>query len=76
MAVVVRLAKYNAYRYIGCITDQSDWSGPSSLVVMMPDSESRGRRFKSRSGHSAEVLFLLLLHLVPGARMTTVRAQG
>ena len=25
------------YIYIGCITDQSNWSGPFSLVVMTPD---------------------------------------
>ena len=37
ICVVVRLAKYNIYRNIGCITDQSNWSGPFSLVVMMPD---------------------------------------
>ena len=34
---VVRLAKYNLYRYIGCIIYQSNWSGPLSLVVMTPD---------------------------------------
>ena len=32
-----RLAKYNLYRYIGCIIFQSNWSGPFSLVVMTPD---------------------------------------
>ena len=32
----MQLAKYNVYRYIGCITDQSNWSGPFSLVVMTP----------------------------------------
>ena len=36
-SVVVRLTKYNVYRYIGCIIDQCVWSGPLSLVVMMPD---------------------------------------
>ena len=35
--VVVWLVKYNVYRYIGCIMDQSNWSGPFSLVVMTPD---------------------------------------
>ena len=30
-------AKYNLYRYIGCIIYQSNWSGPFSLVVMTPD---------------------------------------
>ena len=35
--VVVRLAKYNVYRYIECIIDQSNRSGPFSLVVMTPD---------------------------------------
>ena len=35
--VVVQLAKYNVCRYTGCIIDPSNWSGPFSLVVMMPD---------------------------------------
>ena len=35
--MVVRLAKRNVYRYIGCIIDQSNWSGPLSLVFMTPD---------------------------------------
>ena len=35
--VVVRLAKYNVYRYIGCIIDQSNWSRSFSLVVKTPD---------------------------------------
>ena len=74
-AVVVRLAKYNVYRYIWCITDQSNWSGPFSLVVMIRNPEARG--FKSRSGQSTRSflftgLFLLLLQLVPGSMMTTV----
>ena len=35
-------AKYIVYSknidiYIGCIIDQSNWSGPFSLVVMTPD---------------------------------------
>ena len=34
---VVRLAKYNLYRFIGCIIYKSNWSGPFSLVVMTPD---------------------------------------
>ena len=50
--MVVRLAKYNVYRYIGCINDQSNWSGPFSLVVMTPDFESEDRGFKPRLGHS------------------------
>ena len=33
------MCKY-VYRYIGCITDQSNWSGPLSLVVV-----SWGREF-------------------------------
>ena len=32
--------KYNLYRYIGCIIDQSNWSRPFSLAVMTPDLES------------------------------------
>ena len=32
----MRQAKYNVYRYIGCIIDQFNWSGPFSLVVMTP----------------------------------------
>ena len=34
---IVRLAKHNIYRYLGCIIDQSKWSGPVSFVVMTPD---------------------------------------
>ena len=34
--VAVSLAKYNVYRYIGCIIDQSNRFGPFSLVVMTP----------------------------------------
>ena len=34
LCVVVRLAKYKVYRYIGCIIDRS---GPFSLVVMTSD---------------------------------------
>ena len=52
------LAKYDVYRYIGCITDHSNWSGPFSLVVMTPDEKSRGRGFKSRSGHSTGGFYL------------------
>ena len=36
----MRLAKFNVYRYIGCIIDQSNWLGPFSLVVTTPDLES------------------------------------
>ena len=36
----MRLAKYNVYTYIVCITDQSNWCGPFSLVVTTPDLES------------------------------------
>ena len=32
----MRLAKLNVYRYIGCIIDQSNWSGSFNLVVMPP----------------------------------------
>ena len=38
--MVERLAKYtvySVYRFIGCIIDQSNWSGPFSLLVMTPD---------------------------------------
>ena len=28
---------YSVYRFIGCIIDQCNWSGPFSLVVMTPD---------------------------------------
>ena len=58
--MVVRLTKYNVYRYIGCISDQSNWSGPFSLVVMTHDFESEGRVFKSRSGHSTGSFYLQL----------------
>ena len=46
---VVRLAKYNLYRYIGCIIYQSNWSRPFSLMVMTPDFKSGNR--DSRPGH-------------------------
>ena len=55
----MRLAKYNVYRYIGCIIDQSNWSvqtfQPSGYDARL---ESRGRRFKSRSGHSTGSFYL------------------
>ena len=40
MSKEVPLAKYNVYMYIGCIADQSNWSGPSSLLIITPDLES------------------------------------
>ena len=39
-----------------CIIDQSNWSGPFSLVVMTPDFEGRG--FKHRSEHSTGNFYL------------------
>ena len=54
--VVEPLGKYNVYRYIGCIIDQSNWS--FSLVVMTSDQESRGHGFKSWSGHSTGSFYL------------------
>ena len=35
------------------LIDQSNWSRPFSLVVMMPDLESGRPGFASRPGHSA-----------------------
>ena len=48
----------DVYRYIGFITDQSNWSGPFSLVVMTPYFESEGGGFKPRSGHSNGSFYL------------------
>ena len=45
-------------KYIGCINDQSNWSGPFSLVVMTLDYRSRGTWFDPRSGHSTEIFSL------------------
>ena len=45
-------------KYIGRITDQSKWSGPFSLVVMMLDYRSRGTWFDPRSGHSTGIFSL------------------
>ena len=39
-------------KYIGRINDQSNWSGPFSLVVMTLDLRSRGTWFDPLSGHS------------------------
>ena len=39
-SAAVKYIVYNVYRFIeiiGCIIDQSNWSGPFSLVVMTPD---------------------------------------
>ena len=57
----MRLAKYNLYRYIGCIIYQSNWSGPFSLVVMMPDLLSGDRG--SRPGQVKS--FLLQVYISP-----------
>ena len=42
-------------KYIGRINDQSNWSGPFSLVVMTLDYRSRGTWFDPRSGHSTGI---------------------
>ena len=57
--VVVRLPKYNVYRYIGCINDLSNWSGSFSLVVMMPcPIRNQICGFKSWSGNSTGWFYL------------------
>ena len=45
-------------KYIGRINDQSNWSGPFSLVVMTLDYRSRGTWFDPRSGHSTGIFSL------------------
>ena len=45
-------------KYIGHINDQSNWSGPFSLVVMTLDYRSRGTWFDPRSGHSTGIFSL------------------
>ena len=74
---VVRLAKYNLYRYIGCIIYQSNWSGPFSLVVMTPDlySGDRGSRLGQVKSFYLQVYIYPSTKFVPCARMTTVRAK-
>ena len=61
----VRLAKYNIYNYIWDIIDQSNWSGPFSLVVMTPDQESRVGSYPGRGTRLKVFIYrsiLLLLH--------------
>ena len=48
--------------YIGCIIDQSNWSGPFSIVVMTPDMESGD--LGSHPGWGS-LYFLLLYQLHP-----------
>ena len=57
-------AKYFVYRYIGCIIDQSNWSGPFSLVVMMPDFHPGDRALRPALAgcFNLRFIFLLLLH--------------
>ena len=43
---------------IGIIIDQSNWSGPFSLVVMMLDYRSRGTWFDPLSGHPTGIFSL------------------
>ena len=45
-------------KYIGRVNDQSNWSGPFSLVVMTLDYRSRGTWFDPRSGHSMGIFSL------------------
>ena len=45
-------------KYIGRINDQSNWSGPFSLVVMTLDYRSRGTWFDPRSRHSTGIFSL------------------
>ena len=45
-------------KYIGRINDQSNWSGPFSLVVMTLDYRSRGTWFDPQSGHSTGIFSL------------------
>ena len=45
-------------KYIGRINDQSNWSGPFSLVVMTLDYRSRGTWFDPRSVHSTGIFSL------------------
>ena len=52
-------AKYFVLQYIGCIIDQSNWSGPFSLV-MTPDFHPGDRG--SRPALIYRFIFLLLLH--------------
>ena len=70
MLEVVWLAKYNVYRYIGCIIEQSNWSGPFSLMFMSPNLESSDLGSRPGRGSRLEGLFtglyLLLLQCSSG----------
>ena len=71
----MRLAKYNLYRYKGCIIYQSNWPEPFSLVVMRPDLESGD--CGSRPGQVEIFIYRSISSPTTfGAvtRMTTVRA--
>ena len=46
-----------------CIIDQSNWSGPFSLVFMTLDWEFRSRGFESVSRPSTDILALHLFHI-------------
>ena len=51
----MRLAKYNLYRYLGCIIDNSNTAVPFSLVVMTPDLESSDLGSRPGRGTRLEV---------------------
>ena len=56
---------YSVYRFIGNIFDQSNWSGPFSLVVMTPDFHpgNRGSRPALVECFIYMSIFLLLLQM-------------
>ena len=57
---VLKRSTNNRYvcKYIGCIIDQSIWSGPFSLVVMTLDYRSRGTQFDPWLEHSTGIFSL------------------
>ena len=57
-------------KYIGCINDQSNWSGPFSLMVMMLDYRSRGTWFDPTGIFSLQVYFSSCYTVKPQHKQT------
>ena len=57
---------YSVYRFIGCIIDQSKWSGPFSLVVMTPDFHPGNRGLRPALATGLYFSSFYIWCLVPG----------
>ena len=65
--------------YIGCLSDQLNWSGPFNIVVMTPDLESSDLDSNPGRGTRLEVFYRFTsppttFDVV--ARMTSIRNDG